>query len=153
MKEFYNIFLFCFIGLIAYLIFKKLNLNSLGPIMFREGFVDSSGNNLTNLTNHASGAKAYSTNIKAVTDKENDKLNIGKYKNDYESVILNMDDLISSQMLKTILSLDSLKILQTDDPSNQDDIFKMTEQLSHLQNSKLALNSVMKMVDKTKSTK
>ena len=150
MKEFYNIFLFCFIGLIAYLIFKKLNLNSLGPIMFREGF-DSSGNNLTNLNNYASGAKAYSTNIKAVTDKEHDKLNISKYKSNYESVILNVDDLISSQMLKTILSLDSLKLLQTDDPSNQDDIFKMSEQLSHLQNSKLALNSVMKMVDKTKS--
>jgi len=61
--------------------------------------------------------------------------NWGKYRSDYETAILNLDDLISNLMLQTALNVD-----QTN-PS------PAINKLAQMQQAKTALNSVMKFVD------
>jgi hypothetical protein len=64
-----------------------------------------------------------------------DTLLISKYRSDYESSILNVDDFISNMMLKTVLSV------------NQTNPEQSIEKLAKMQQAKVALNSVMKFVD------
>jgi hypothetical protein len=63
---------------------------------------------------------------------------ISKYRSDYETAILNLDDLVNNLMLKTALSVDQDKPQQS----------LMT--LSQLQQSKVALNGIMKFIDSSK---
>jgi hypothetical protein len=60
---------------------------------------------------------------------------ISKYRSDYESAILNLDDLINNLMLRTTLNV------------NQDNPTNSIENLAKMQQAKVALNSVMKFVD------
>lgn len=61
---------------------------------------------------------------------------ISKYRSDYETAILNLDDLLSSLMLQTALTVD------TKSPQ------AAIKQLAEMNQAKTALNSVMKYVDK-----
>jgi hypothetical protein len=63
---------------------------------------------------------------------------ISKYRSDYETAILNLDDLVNNLMLKTALTVDK-------DKPNQSLIA-----LSQLQQSKVALNTIMKFIDSSK---
>ena len=67
-----------------------------------------------------------------------DTLLISKYRSDYETAILNLDDLVNNLMLKTALTVDKDKPHQS----------LMT--LSQLQQSKVALNTIMKFIDSSK---
>ena len=66
-----------------------------------------------------------------------DSLLISKYRTDYENVIINMDDLVSNLMLKTVLTIDQSK--------PEDGLTK----LAALGQAKAALNVTMKFVDKS----
>jgi hypothetical protein len=97
---------------------------------------DASGNKMVAANNGISGnAIAYGATIKAATIKLQDTFLISKYRSDYETIILNLDDFINNLMLEKTLSFD------TENPSTS--LSKLVE----LQEAKLALNSVMKFID------
>ena len=95
-----------------------------------------------NLTS-GSGANAekYAEAIKSLTVKMQDELLIGKYRKDYENAIINLDDFVSTLMLKQVLSL------KPNDGNPKANI-EMLASLTVLKNSKDALNSTMTFLDK-----
>jgi DhnA family fructose-bisphosphate aldolase class Ia len=128
MKELYNLFLFIAICFVLYLVFKNFNYNPL-----REGMTDASGNTPSNGV--AGNASAYSASLKSAIIKANDTFLISKYRSDYESVILNLDDLINTQMLNIALNI------------NQSSPQQSLIQLGQMNQAKGALNSIMKYLD------
>lgn len=135
-SELMNLFLFIGICLVLYFLFRNFNYNTQHSLI--EGMTDASGNATGNVTagnGIAGNAASYSAQIKAATIKLQDTFLIAKYRPDYETVILNLDDFINNLMLKIVLSFD------TENPRNS--LSKLVE----LQQSKVALNGVMKFVD------
>jgi len=133
MKELYNLFLFIVICFVIYILFRSFNYN---PV--REGMTDASGNSIAMAAPEngiAGNAAAYSAALKAATIKSQDTFLISKYRSDYESAILNLDDLINNLMLKTALTI------------NQQNPGESIVKLGQMQQAKVALNSVMKFVD------
>ena len=70
--------------------------------------------------------------------KLQDELLISKYRKDYESAIINLEDLINFSMLK--LALDMKTDISKD--------LKNIEMLNSLSKAKSSLNEVMKFIDK-----
>ncbi len=133
-KELMNLFLFIGICLVVYLLFRNFNYKNQYSLI--EGMTDASGNEVTPTGNGIAGnAAAYGAQIKAATIKLQDTFLISKYRSDYETVILNLDDFINNLMLKNALSFDK------EIPGTS--LAKLVE----LQQAKVALNSVMKFVD------
>lgn len=131
MKELYNLFLFIAICFVLYLVFKNFNYNPL-----REGMTDASGNSVSTPSNGVAGnASAYSASLKSAIIKANDTFLISKYRSDYESAILNLDDLINTQMLNIALNI------------NQSSPQQSLIQLGQMNQAKGALNSIMKYLD------
>ena len=134
MKELYNLFLFITICFFIYVLFRSFNYNP----MLIEGMTDASGNTITvdaPANGIAGNAASYAAALKSVTIKSEDTLLISKYRSDYETAILNLDDLLNNLMLKTALTV------------NHDNPGDSVEKLAKMQQAKLALNSVMKFVD------
>ena len=132
-KELMNLFLFIGICFVLYFLFRNLNFSN------REGMTDASGNTTSSSSNGIAGnAASYGASIKSITIKAQDTLLISKYRSDYETAILNLDDLINNLMLNATLNID---------PKNPQ---KSLEQLGQMQLAKTALNSVMKFVDASK---
>jgi hypothetical protein len=132
-QELMNLFLFIFICFIIYLIFRNFNFSTI------EGMTDSSGNTITAPTDGIAGNAAnYSAGIKAASIKLQDTFLVSKYRSDYETVILNLDDLLNNLMLKTALTIDT----------NNPDI--SLQKLSTINQSIVALNNVMKYIDAQK---
>lgn len=134
MKDFYNLFLFIAICFVIYFVFRSFHYNP----MLIEGMTDASGNSVAvsaPSNGIAGNAASYAAALKASTIKLQDTFLISKYRSDYESAILNMDDLISNLMLSTALNM------------NQSKPDESIEKLAKMQQAKVALNSVMKFVD------
>jgi hypothetical protein len=132
-QELMNLFLFIGVCLFLYILFRNFNFSN------REGMTDASGNIVNSSSNGIAGnAASYGATVKAANIKLQDTFLISKYRSDYETAILNLDDLINNLMLKTALTIDS------DNPG--DSIKKLAE----MNQAKLALNNVMKFVDATK---
>jgi hypothetical protein len=134
MKELYNLFLFLAICFVIYLVFRNFNYNP----MLIEGMTDASGNtvNVSAPPNGIAGnASAYAASLKSIVINLQDTFLVSKYQSDYESAILNLDDLINNLMLKTALSV------------NQNNPMDSVDKLAKMQQAKVALNSVMKFVD------
>lgn len=104
---------------------------------------DGSGNILLQSTyNGESGNAAnYNTKIKSIVTKMQDTFLINKYRKEYENIIINMDDLIDNLMLKTVLNMQL-------DQQNPENSIKKLSILNSLNESKSALNNVMKFIDK-----
>lgn len=150
MEEIYNLLIFIAICFILYLVFRNFHYNP----MLIEGMTDASGNKITTASSEnekgvnekgvnekgvnngiAGNAATYAAALKADTIASLDALSISKYRGDYESAIINLDDTIDVLMLKTALSF------------NKEQPFNTAEKLSKLHQAKIALNSVMKFVD------
>ena len=130
-----NLFLFIAICFVAYILFRNFEYNSAYGII--EGMTDGSGNITPSSTNGVAGnAASYGATIKAANIKMQDTFLISKYRSDYETAILNLDDLLSSLMLQTALTVD------TKSPQ------AAIKQLAEMNQAKTALNAVMKYVDK-----
>jgi hypothetical protein len=129
MKQIINFTIFMAICYVSYLLFNNLNYN----INYREGMETESSNNGV-----AGNAAEYASAIKTNVIKIQDMLLISKYRNDYENVVLNMDDLVNNLMLKATLSIDKTK------PHEGLKI------LVGLNEAKSALNNVMKFIDSSK---
>jgi len=126
-----NLIVFIFVCLFSYFVFRNINLNH------REGMTtDASGNNAASVSNGIAGnATAYASNIKSQVIQIQDQLLISKYRTDYENVVLSMDDLINTLMVKATLSIDK---------SNPE---QGLNELVNLNNAKIALNNVMTVID------
>jgi hypothetical protein len=132
-QELMNLFLFIFICFIIYLIFRNFNFTT------REGMIDSSGNTIPAPSNGIAGNAAnYGAAIKAADIKLQDTFLISKYRSNYETVILNLDDFLNNLMLKTALTMD------IDKPEES------IQKLSTMNEAKTALNNVMKFIDAQK---
>jgi len=136
-QEMMNLCIFAGISFIAYLIFRNLNFENLN---FREGMTDASGDKTSGSSENgiAGNASTYGANIKTQVIKLQDTMLISKYRTDYETAILNLDDLVNNLMLQTALTIDQSK------PQ------KSLAELSQLQQSKMALNTIMKFIDSSK---
>lgn len=135
MKELYNLLLFIAICFIVYLVFRSFHYYNYNPMLI-EGMTDASGNSVSAPANGIAGnAAAYVAALQAAIIQSQDTFLISKYRSDYESAILNLDDLINNLMLKTALSV------------NQDNPGESIIKLGQMQQAKVALNSVMKFVD------
>jgi hypothetical protein len=133
-KEVVNFLIFISICFIAYLLFRNLNLN----VNFREGMTnntDASGNPVSN--GIAGNAATYAANIKSNTIQLQDTLLVSKYRSDYETSILNLEELINNMMLQTTLSIDMNNPLQG------------LTKLNTLSQAKSALNGVMLFLDQS----
>jgi hypothetical protein len=127
-----SIFIFIAICFVIYIIFRNTNT--------QEGFTSSkssssSDNDTLKPLGLSDDASTYSANIKSQVVRMQDALLISKYKSDYESAILNLDDLIDNLMLRTALSVDVSNPLEA------------LKQLTTLSNAKTALNDVMDFID------
>jgi hypothetical protein len=134
-KELMNLFLFIAICFIAYILFRHFEYKNQYGII--EGMTDGSGNVTQSSTNGIAGnAASYGATIKSANIKMQDMFLISKYRSDYETAILNLDDLLSSLMLQTALTVDTKNPQAT------------IKQLADMNQAKTALNTVMKFVDK-----
>lgn len=127
--------LFLLICFVAYVCFVNYN--------YSEGFADASGDKRSSASSNsgsgpngiAGNASTYAANLKATSVKLADTLLVTKYRSDYESAIMNAEELINNLMLQTTLSINTSNPQQT------------LEKLSVLHNAQTALNAVMKFVD------
>jgi len=90
----------------------------------------------------AGNADSYASTIKSNTIKQQDTFLISKYRKSYETVILNLDDLINNLMLQTTLNIDS--------NGKIDKVLESFKTLNTLSESKKSLNQVMQFVDSQK---
>jgi hypothetical protein len=88
----------------------------------------------------AGSASTYAANIKSQIVKLQDKLLITKYRKDYESAIINLDDYIGYLMIEQVLNMK----LGNDMKTNIETI----NTLNILKNSKESLNATMTFLDK-----
>lgn len=133
MKELYNLCLFIALCAAILVLFRGFHYTP-----SREGLSDMSGNTTTtsSVSNGIAGnAAAYSASLKSAAIKAQDALLISKYRSEYESAILNLDDLINNLMLNTALTV------------NQSNVPEAVANLAQMQQAKVALNSVMKFID------
>jgi hypothetical protein len=134
-KELINLFIFIAIVFLSYLLFNALHWKGKYG---KEGMTDASGNSISSTNNGIAGnADSYGATIKAETIKLQDTFLISKYRTQYETAILDLDDFVDNLMLQTALSIDK------DKPTES------LAKLVQLNQSKSALNNVMKFVDKS----
>ena len=129
-KTLTNLIIFLVICFIVYILFRNFN--------YKEGMTvtDASGNSTSTTANGAAGNSTnYAASIKNATIQLQDALLISKYRSNYETVILNMDDYVNNLMLSTVLSMDTKNPIQT------------LQAINELNNSKSALNNIMKFID------
>jgi hypothetical protein len=132
MKEtiFSVICIFAFLLIIIYVIYKLIN------VKIKEGMTDLN----VNLINVGISDKSdiFASKIKSTNIKLQDKLLINKYKQNYEKIILNLDDLINSIMLEKVLSINI---------NQKDEMMKTLRDINSLTESKNNLNTIIKFVD------
>lgn len=116
-------------------IFKsKTNIEGLTN---QDGTISSS---VTPSSGEAGTSTSYAAAIKAQVVKLQDELLVAKYRKDYESVIINLDDYIGYLMLKQTLNMK----LDGDIKAN----IEALNNLNILKNSKDSLNATMTFLDK-----
>jgi hypothetical protein len=142
-EEFFKIvgiLIVCFF--IIYIVVKMFHLQS----TVLEGLTNGSDTTTTtnNTINPSSGeagnASSYAAAIKANVVKLQDELLVSKYRKDYETSIINLDDYIGYLMIKQTLNMN----LNGDMKSNMTAI----NNLNILKDSKEALNATMTFLDK-----
>lgn len=124
-----NALLFLAICFILYLVFSSFNKIE-GMTTNTETTASASPSN-----GIAGNAANYVANIKAQTVRLQDILLISKYRADYENAVISMDDMVNNLMLKTVLG------------ANKDKPEEALKSLVMLNESKTALNNVMKFID------
>lgn len=128
-KTLTNLIIFLAICFIVYILFRNFN--------YKEGMTvtDTSGNSNSTVNGAAGNSTNYAASIKNSTIQLQDALLISKYRSNYETVILNMDDYVNNLMLSTVLSMDTKNPIQT------------LQAINELNKSKTSLNNIMKFID------
>lgn len=140
---FTNVLMLVAIVFLIYIIFSTMNFG-----YKKEGF-DSSNNSTStaksssssssNVNGFAGNAQYYVSGIKDKVIKLQDTMLLSKYRTDYENVIMGLDDLVDNLMLEKVLSITA------------DNTQKSFQELVTLNDSKTALNNVMKFIDSSSS--
>ena len=137
-KHLFDLFIFGLILVVIYYVFSNLNINNM-----REGLVNNDVTTATTATTStptatqngiAGNAASYAASIKNMATLSKDKLLITKYRTDYENTIMGYDDYVNSLMLEKLLD-------------GSTDQMKKLSDISNLNQSKTALNAIMKYVD------
>ena len=138
--------LFKIIGIIIvcfFIIYMALKMFQLQTSVI-EGLTNADGTISSSSTPPSSGeagtASSYAAAIKSQVVKLQDELLIAKYRKDYESAIINLDDYIGYMMIKQVLNMK----LNGDMKSNIEAI----NNLNILKSSKDSLNATMTFLDK-----
>jgi hypothetical protein len=125
------------VGFIVYLATKMLSLH----MNVVEGLTNPSSSSTSSASNGiAASSTDYASTLKNQVTQLQDTLLVSKYRKEYETIILELDDYVGALMLSTALSIN---------PSSSDAASNLTtiQQLNALNESKSALNNVMKYVD------
>lgn len=117
-------------GLIVYFIFKLKKV--------KEGMETADTSTTPKSNGVAGNAETYAAKIKSNTIQMQDTFLISKYRKDYETVILNLDDLLNCLMLKAVLNID---------PKDNDKLMEGFKTINALSATKNSINQVMKFVD------
>ena len=117
---------------IIYIFMKMLKLSTSNQYSMIEG--------MTNNTGEAGTSASYAAAIKAQVVKLQDELLISKYRKDYESAIINLDDYAGYLMLKQILNIK----LDGDMKTNVETL----NNINILKEAKDSLNAAMTFLDK-----
>jgi len=141
-KQLFNLFMFVVVLFVIYYVFSYMN--NVSYKKNKEGFTtekttetttESASVNIGSSQNGVAGNAAnYSATIKNMAIMSKDKLLITKYRSDYENIVLNYDDYVNALMLEKILD-------------GTTDQMKKLGDIATLNQSKAALNSIMKFVD------
>jgi len=143
-EEFFKIvgiLIVCFF--IIYIVVKMFHLQStvLEGLTNGSDTTTATANNTINPSSGEAGnAASYAAAIKANVVKIQDELLVSKYRKDYETTIINLDDYIGYLMIKQTLNMN----LNGDMKSNMTSI----NNLNILKESKEALNATMAFLDK-----
>lgn len=117
---------------IIYMIIKMFQLQ----VRVVEGLTNNDGNTSAT-TGEAGTSSSYAAAVKAQVVKLQDELLISKYRKDYETAIINLDDYFSFMMLKQALNM------KTDGTAN----IEAVNALNALKGAKDSLNATMKFLD------
>jgi len=128
-----GIIIVCFF--IIYMVVKMFHLQA----SVIEGLTNQD-TSINSTTGEAGTATSYAASVKAQVVKLQDELLISKYRKDYESVIINLDDYVGMLMIKQTLNMK----IDGDIKSNIEAI----NNLNILKNSKDSLNYAMTFLDK-----
>jgi hypothetical protein len=138
-----KVVIFIILGIaFIYYVIKCMNLQS----SLIEGLTNEKTDTVTSISELsangiAGNAAKYAAAIKAQAVKLQDELLVSKYRKDYESAIINLDDYVSMMMLKTVLSM---KANSADSKAN----IELLSNLNILKSSKDSLNTTMTYLDK-----
>jgi hypothetical protein len=127
-----------FVVFVSYLVYSTFFVKK------REGLetaTATASSSISSSSGIAGNAATYAAGIKQKTVNLNDTLLISKYRKDYETLILNVDDYVNSMMLNTVASIDTGS---TNTPSKMIESMKLLNELSAAKDS---LNKVMKFVE------
>lgn len=127
---------FAFLLLVIYVIYNLINVKIKEGLEMDNNLKSLTSDKDTGLTNKS---EAFATKIKTTNIKLQDKLLINKYKQNYEKVILNMDDLINTLMLEKLLSINI---------NHKSKMMATLDEINTLAESKNNLNTIIKFVDK-----
>ena len=122
---------------IIYMVIKMFHLQS----RVVEGLTNNdSTTSVAPASGEAGSAASYAASIKSLVVKLQDELLVAKYRKEYESVIINLDDYIGYLMIQQTLNMN----LNGDVKTN----LSALENLNTLNNSKASLNATMAFLDK-----
>jgi hypothetical protein len=91
-------------------------------------------------TGHGTNSSKLTDQIKVEHNNMKDKLNIKQYRNNYENVVIDMNDYLDGLMLNELLSLNHNSL----DPNN---ILNAVENINKMSSGKQNLNKIMKYLD------
>jgi hypothetical protein len=138
-KQLFDLFIFVMVMFVIYYVFSYMS--NISNMSIKEGLTNNEETTTTTITETSSSnngiagnAASYSAAIKNMAILSKDKLLISKYRADYENIILSYDDYVNALMLEKLLD------------GSKDQMKKLTE-ISTLNQSKTALNAIMKFVD------
>jgi len=120
---------------IIYIVVKMFHLQK----SVVEGLTNAEGSTNTS-SGEAGTASSYAAGIKAQVVKLQDELLISKYRKDYESAIINLDDYVGYLMIKQTLNMN----LAGDSKANMEAL----NNLNILKQAKDSLNTTMSFLDK-----
>jgi hypothetical protein len=137
MKEtiFSVICIFAFLLVIIYVLYNLIN------VKIKEGMETEFNSNIQIInkdTGHTDKSDVFASKIKSTNIKLQDKLLLGKYKQNYEKIILNIDDLINTLMLDKLLSINI---------NHKSKMMETLQEINLLSESKVNLNTIIKFVD------
>jgi hypothetical protein len=141
--EFFKIIGILIVGFfIIYMSIKmfQLQTNIVEGLTNNDGSGSSSSSSFSSGLGETGSASTYAANIKSQVVKLQDELLVSKYRKEYESSIINMDDYVGYLMIKQVLNINL--------SNDQKKVIESINNLNILKNAKDSLNSAMTFLDK-----